>query len=188
MTGFIDHRQHPEIVMLANELIRVWPSLFSEAVEALGLFIKSPEIHIQNPDDIRLMILPLKWRGAMADELEQLETGSRIIESAPIAGGLARHPLVVSAMYSMSMPGCELIPHKDNESHLGDVWRLHIGLSCPPGDCALIVDGDRREWSDGEILLFDSARVTHSAHNRTARPRLILIVDIDRKALSSGQA
>lgn len=61
--------------------------------------------------------------------------------------------------------------------------RLHVGLRCPAGDCALDVAGERREWRDGEALLFDSARVLHSAWNRTAAPRMIAIVDLDRRAL-----
>lgn len=186
MSGFIDYRSWPALMPLAADMADQYPALFREAVDAIGMFVPSPEIHIQNPEDVRLFILPVKWRGAMADELEQLSSGDRILEVVPAAVSLARHPLVRSAMYSMSLPGCMLIPHIDNESHLGDVWRMHVGLSCPPGDCALIVDGERREWRDGEVFMFDSARVEHSAFNRTAAPRMILILDVDRKALLAG--
>lgn len=183
MTGFIDHMQFPLIAKLAPALTDRYPDLFGEAVAAINLFFPSPEVHIQNLDDVRLFILPLKWRGAMADQLEQLPNASQILEAVPEAVKIARLPFVHSFMFSMSMPGCELVPHIDNESHLGEVYRLHLGLSCPVGDCALIVGDERREWRNGEVFMFDSARVEHSAHNRTAVPRLIAIVDIERRLL-----
>ncbi|MNZ66732.1 Aspartyl/Asparaginyl beta-hydroxylase [compost metagenome] len=178
----MDYRDYPALVPVIEQLVERWPDLFREAVQSLDLFAPSPEIHIQDPDDIRLFILPLKWQGAMADQ--HLCNGGQILDSVPTTAGLVDRPLIVSALFSMSMPGCEITPHIDNESWIGDVWRVHIGLSCP-ADCALIVDGDSRGWSDGEVLMFDSARVEHSAYNHSAQPRLVLILDVDRKALAA---
>lgn len=182
MSGFIDNRDYPALAPLVAELIECCPELLREAIGAIQHFVPSPEIHIQDADDIRLFILPVKWRGEMADELAQLCDGGEILEALPVAASLARHPLVPTALFSMSMPGCELVPHVDNESHIGDVLRLHIGLSCP-ADCALTVGEETRTWHDGEVLMFDSARVQHSAFNRGTAPRLILILDVDRQAL-----
>jgi aspartyl/asparaginyl beta-hydroxylase (cupin superfamily) len=187
MSGFIDYREYPPLLPLVDELRERWPELLREAVGAIEHFVPSPEINIQDADDIRLYVLPIKWRGAMADQIEQLGHGEQILEAVPLAVRLAQHPLVPSVQFSMSMPGCELISHIDNESHIGDVLRLHLGLSCP-ADCALTVDGESREWSDGEVLVFDSAHVLHSAHNRGTAPRLILILDVDRQALAAWQA
>lgn len=185
MSGFMDYRDFPALVPLIDQLVGRWPDLFREAVDSLNLFIRSPEIHIQDPEDVRLFVLPLKWQGVMADQHGELCNGAQILESAPTAARLLQHPLVVSSLYSMSMPGCEITPHLDNESWIGDVWRIHIGLSCPL-DCALTVDGESREWHDGEVLMFDSARVMHSAYNRSDRPRLVLILDVDRQALAAS--
>lgn len=184
MSGFIDYRAYPALSSLIADMVARWPELLREAIGAIGHFVPSPEVDIQDADDIRLFILPIKWRGEMADQLEQLCDGDKILEAVPVAASLARHPLVPTALFSMSMPGCELIPHVDNESHIGEVLRLHIGLSCP-ADCALIVGDETRAWHDGEVLMFDSARVVHSAHNRSNAPRLILILDVDRKALEA---
>lgn len=182
MSGFIDHRDYPALAPLITDLVDRWPELFREAVGAIGHFVPSPEVHIQDADDIRLFILPIKWRGDMASELEQMPSGVQILEAVPIAASLASHPLVPSAMFSMSMPGCELIPHIDNESHIGDVLRLHLGLSCP-ADCALVIGDESRTWVNGGVTLFDSAHVVHSAYNRGSQPRMILIIDVDRKAI-----
>lgn len=184
MSGFIDHRDYPALAPLVAGLIERWPELLSEAIGAIDRFVPSPEIHIQDADDIRLFILPIKWRGEMADQLEQLCGGDQILEAVPVAASLASNPMVPSALFSMSMPGCELIPHVDNESHIGEVLRLHIGLSCP-ADCALTVGDETRTWHDGEVLMFDSARVVHSAYNRSNQPRLVLILDVERKALEA---
>lgn len=178
----MDYRQFPAIASWVDDMIGRWDRILLEGIGAIGSFVKSPEVHIQEANDVRLFILPLKWQGSMVDEVDQLPIGAQILDLVPIAAGLARNPLVTSAMFSMSMPGCELIPHIDNESHIGDVWRLHLGLSCP-ADCALTIGDEIRQWRDGEVLMFDSARVVHSAYNRSASPRMILILDFDRKAL-----
>ncbi len=187
MSGFIDYRDYPALIPLVTELHERWPELLAEAIGAIDHFVPSPEVNIQDADDIRLFVLPVKWRGAMADQIEQLDHGEQILDMVPIATSLAQHPLVPSVQFSMSMPGCELTAHIDNERHIGDVLRLHLGLSCP-ADCALTVDGESREWSDGQVMVFDSAHVIHSAYNRGNQPRLILILDIDRQALAAWQA
>jgi len=185
--SFIDYRQHPAIVPLVDMLRRRHVELAAEAASGVGFFSPSPEYRIMA--EPRLFILPARWQRKRIDEADDYNGWrppvpvDQLKHATQLLGELTDNPLVVSAMYSASMPGCEIIPHLDNESAIGDVLRLHIGLHCPKGDCALIVAGERREWREGEALLFDSARVEHSAHNRTGKIRLIAIVDLDRAAL-----
>lgn len=185
MSGFLDVRDYPDVCELVERFRRKWWELRQEGGGEIESFIKSPEVDIQNAEDIRLFILPLKWQGEPVNTGHRLTYGlpygAEILNRMPVAAEVVRNPLVVSAMFSLSLPGCELIPHIDNESWIGDVWRIHIGLDCPVG-CALMVDGQVKEWSDGEALMFDSARVEHSAWNRGSAPRLILIVDVKRLA------
>lgn len=182
MSGFIDYRAYPDLAPLVSGLLANWRALRSEALAELGSFIKSPETAIQDADDIRLFILPLKWQGQTVNAGHGLPYAAEILERLPVAAAAIQHPLVVSALFSLSVPGCEIVPHLDNESWIGDVWRLHIGLDCPDG-CGLMVDGQVQTWRDCEALLFDSARVQHSAWNRGSAPRLILIVDVNRQLL-----
>lgn len=163
----MDYRDYSDVVPLVESCLAQWETLRQEAVDVLELFVPSPEVNIQNPLDIRLFILPLKWQGKIMGL------------AGPCVDAIARDPRVVSAMFSMSMPGCELKPHIDNESWIGPVWRIHIGLDCP-GDCALKVAGEAKAWQDGGAIMFDSARVEHSAWNHSQRPRLILIMDVNR--------
>lgn len=194
---FLDPESFPALATLAATLRAKASALTDEAVRAIGCFSPSPERYIMDPDDVRLYILPVRWQGKAIDQAALAEDDYRswkpsvspatLLERAPLLSALTDHPLVVSAMYSCSMPGCEIVPHIDRESAIGEVYRLHLGLHCPIGDCALVVGGERREWANGEILLFDSARVEHSAHNKTDRPRMIAIIDLDRAALDASR-
>lgn len=179
MSGFIDSRAYPALVPLVEGLRSQWQTLRQEARAELGAFIQSPEVDIQNADDIRLFILPLKWQGQTVNAGHGLPYAEEILERVPVTAEAIANPLVVSAMFSLSVPGCELVPHIDNEEWIGAVWRIHIGLDCPDG-CGLMVGDQERAWGDGAVLMFDSARVQHSAWNRGAAPRLILIVDVAR--------
>lgn len=191
--SFMDYRDFPVLVPLIEALRARTPELAREAVEALPVFRPSPEVYIQDPADIRLFILPVKWQGKMVGDAVFEPADDRgaacspppgdVLSTVPVLRELVQHDLIVSAMYSCSMPGCEIIQHTDNVSAIGDVWRLHLGLRCPPGDCALVVGGEARPWREWDVLMFDSPRVTHSAFNRTDQPRLILIFDVDRAAI-----
>lgn len=191
--SFIDYRAFPVSVDLVERLKAAAPDLALEAIAGMDCFSPSPERYIIDENDVRLFILPVRWQGKTVDQatLEPNDyrtwrpavPADQLMQVASLLVKMTDDPLVVNAMYSLSVPGCEVVPHVDRESAIGAVYRLHIGLRCPVGDCALIVDGERREWRDGEALLFDSARVTHSAHNRTRQARLIAIIDLDRRAL-----
>jgi hypothetical protein len=193
--SFIDYRAFPIIADLVERLKAAAPDLAIEAISGMDCFSPSPERYIMDQNDVRLFILPVRWQCVTVDkaglEKDDYRTwrpsvpADQLMKAAPLLAQMTADPLVVNALYSLSVPGCEIVPHIDRESAIGAVYRLHIGLRCPAGDCALIVDGERREWQDGEALLFDSARVEHSAHNRTRQARLIAIIDLDREAMES---
>lgn len=195
MTGFMEVQAYPAIADLVERLNASANDLALEAIGSMDCFSPSPERYIMDENDVRLFILPVRWQCVTIDKAgldkddyrawRPAVPADQLLKAAPLLAQLTADPLVVNAMYSLSVPGCEITPHIDRESAIGAVYRLHIGLRCPVGDCALIVDGERREWHDGEALLFDSARVTHSAHNRTRQARLIAIIDLDREAVES---
>lgn len=197
MGGFLEWRQFAGLKDLGQRLESLAQELKFEAVKGLDCFSPSPERFIMDENDVRLFVLPVRWQGRRVDQValdpsdyrtfKPSVSPAEMIRATPLLTGLSYHPLIVNAMYSMSMPGCEIIPHIDRDEAIGEVYRMHVGLSCPEGDCALIVDGERREWRDGEVFMFDSARVEHSAHNRTRFCRLIAIIDVDRRALQESE-
>jgi len=66
-------------------------------------------------------------------------------------------------------------------AHTGSypVYRAHLGLIVPDGDCALSVDGEPRHWQPANVLMFDDTHL-HEAWNHTAMHRYVLIVDVPR--------
>lgn len=78
-----------------------------------------------------------------------------------------------AAGYSVLRPHTNIFPH---EGYAGSFLRCHLGLAVPEGDCALQVAGEKRQWQNGGVLIFDD-RVTHSAWNHTDEKRVVLLVD-----------
>lgn len=192
--GFIDPFAAEPVAAMLRDVLDALPAIRAEGVAALPIYSRSPEIHIQNPADIKLFILPLKWHGRMVDDpligfdgnsrWRPAATGQEMLTAAPTLSQILRkHSVVRSALYSCSMPGCEITPHADNENSIGDVYRIHVGIDCPPGDCALCVGEECRPWESGGVMMFDSPRTVHSAYNRSNRPRMILIMDVDGPAV-----
>jgi aspartate beta-hydroxylase len=70
-------------------------------------------------------------------------------------------------------PGTEIKPHR-GPTNLR--LRCHLGITIPHGDCGLRVGGETRRWQEGRCLLFDDS-LEHEAWNRTATPRIVLIID-----------
>ncbi|SAK82303.1 aspartyl/asparaginyl beta-hydroxylase [Caballeronia fortuita] len=86
-------------------------------------------------------------------------------------------PTVKAAMFAMLPPGGTLTLHRD--PYAGSL-RYHLGLVTPNQDgCAIVVDGERYSWRDGEAVVFDETYL-HWAENRTDKDRIILFCDIER--------
>lgn len=137
----------------------------------LGLLDKIAEDLIQWPQDIHnglWTVYPLKWQGKVEDPRWQW----------------LEHPGVRNAGFSVLLPGAVIEPHTGFTT---DALRLHYGLRCPPGDCAIRVGDDVRMWANGEALLFDDM-VEHEAWNHTHWSRAILLMDLERKAFGLPDA
>lgn len=102
----------------------------------------------------------------------------------PLADGVGRCPQTAALVeahvpshgavgFSVMRPGTHIRPH---EGYAGRFLRCHLGLSVPPGDCALRVAGATRNWETGRALVFDD-RVEHEAWNHTQADRVVLLID-----------
>lgn len=78
-------------------------------------------------------------------------------------------------MFSLLQPGARIDPH-----HGAINARLicHLPLIIP-GAGALVVGGEARSWTEGELLIFDDS-IEHAAWNGAASDRIVLIFDIWR--------
>lgn len=85
-------------------------------------------------------------------------------------------PGLLSAMWSVLGPGGELPPHVgDNAGALNFL----IGVDCPP-ESGLEVEGRPVPLGDGDVVVFDDT-LTHATWNRSDRPRVLLLGDLDRR-------
>lgn len=106
---------------------------------------------------------------------ERIEAGASFCpETSKI---LAQIPGLFTADFSSLRPGAHIKPHK---GYSGSVLRCHLGLKVP-GDCALKVAGETREWQEGRCLLFDDTSV-HEAWNRSGEERIVLLLDFKKDA------
>ena len=80
---------------------------------------------------------------------------------------------MVNAGFSCLEAGYRLHPHAGYDPTL---YRTHLGLRIPSGECALRVDGEARSWEAGKTLMFDDTYL-HEAWNLTPEHRIVLIVD-----------
>jgi beta-hydroxylase len=74
--------------------------------------------------------------------------------------------------FSIMRSGCEIYEH---ENHNHNVLRCHLCLTTNV-DCALVVNGEAKQWTAGELLLFDDTN-RHSAYNRGKTNRVIVLFD-----------
>ncbi|MCX8073587.1 MAG: aspartyl/asparaginyl beta-hydroxylase domain-containing protein [Candidatus Binatia bacterium] len=100
------------------------------------------------------------------------------------ASVLATIPDLVSASFSVLEPGARL------PQHCGDTnlfYRAHLGLVVPgPAElCGIEVDGERRGWEEGGVVVFNDAR-RHYVWNLSDRPRIILMCDVMKPEYGGG--
>ena len=169
MSGYLDIHEYPSAAAIAGLLVTNWQRIARDAarMREVGLFDPWHEpLHGGG-----WLAAGLKWQGEMLPDWER-----------HFAGALAAVcPAIVNCGYSLLLPGTEIVPH---EGYTSDVVRLHIGLRVPDGDCALVVGGEARRWYAGGYLFFDDT-IEHSAHNRTDGERMVLLLDLDRVAISA---
>jgi aspartyl/asparaginyl beta-hydroxylase (cupin superfamily) len=91
-------------------------------------------------------------------------------------------PRAPSVMLSLLRPGAKIPPHT---GMLNSRLICHLPLIVPP-DCGFRVGGSTIEWEEGKVIAFDDS-VEHEAWNNSAFDRLVLIFDIWRPELTTGE-
>ncbi|MFM5929623.1 MAG: aspartyl/asparaginyl beta-hydroxylase domain-containing protein [Novosphingobium sp.] len=99
----------------------------------------------------------------------------RVMEAlghAPLPQVPGRAP---NALWSRLLPGAHIAPH---HGMLNTRLICHVPVRTAPG-CSLRVGNDRREWVDGQALVFDDS-IEHEAINSGPEVRVILLFEIWR--------
>lgn len=91
---------------------------------------------------------------------------------------LSRVPGLQNAMFSILAPGKDIPEHRGPYNGL---LRYQLALKVPagPGNCAIWVAGERREWTEGVAIVFDDS-FPHRVRNDTAQERVVLFADFFR--------
>lgn len=85
-------------------------------------------------------------------------------------------PGLFSAYFSIISPGKRIPIHA---GALKGIYRAHIALIIPEGDCWIEVGGERRHWVEGDGMVFDDTYL-HQVQNNTPELRAVLFMDIVR--------
>jgi aspartyl/asparaginyl beta-hydroxylase (cupin superfamily) len=116
-----------------------------------------------------------KARSVLVAQQGKVEPNAKQLLPA-ISRLVANVPSLANAELSVLAPGAELRLHKaGNRCFL----RMHLGIIVPKGDVCLELEGERLEWKEGKVMIFDDF-YPHTAWNRTEQTRVILMVDLFR--------
>ena len=118
------------------------------------------------------------WRNGevVAENAARCPATMAALELAPMPRIDKRSPI---ALWSLLKPGTHIQPH---HGLLNTRLICHIPLIVP-GDCALRVGNETREWREGEALIFDDS-FEHEAWNRSDSTRVVLLFEIWRPEIS----
>ena len=137
----------------------------SNEAEILATAARSPKERLGAGKDPRWRLFGLYLKGnRVAENCARCPRTTEIV---------ARIPRMVNAGFSCLEAGYRLHPHAGYDN---TIYRTHLGLRVPPGDCVLRVSGEARRWQFGKTLMFDDT-FTHEAWNLTPENRIVLIVD-----------
>jgi hypothetical protein len=140
--------------------------------------------------------MPLMLRSSLIDKFEAdniewddwLQPGGRTIrfyhdrlDNMPIVDRwLMEHIDIVGSMtVNVAIPGCRLNHHYGLNP---DYLRLHLVLQGAEG-CEFDIENERHTWQTGELFAFDDCHVFHGTRHTGTVPRIIMLIDIDKKAL-----
>ena len=88
-------------------------------------------------------------------------------------------PSVTTAFFSILEPHVKIPGHTGK---LSGLLRYHLGLSVPASpQCYIVVNGEKYQWKEGEGVIFDDT-FFHAVTNDTDEYRIILLLDIKKKA------
>jgi aspartate beta-hydroxylase len=117
--------------------------------------------------------------GRLQDACEKCPSTAALLETLPLARISGHAPEV---FFSALQPGTHIPPHFG----LGNYkLAMHLPLILP-GNCAIRVGNETREWEQGKCLIFDDS-FQHEAWNRSEQPRVVLILDVWHPALQGHE-
>ncbi len=165
---YYDTGRFPEVEAIREH----WQTIRDEARVTFGA-LEERLVPILGPSYVLPLIPEAEDKNVVADVL--YEEARRL--SPQTTERLLQIPYVVAFAYSRLVPGKHIAPHEHWNPYL-------VAILCLEGaeGCHIIVGGERRDFHDGEMLVFDYT-LTHESKNEGTAPRHALLVVMDpRKA------
>lgn len=121
------------------------------------------------------------WRNGaqVAENAARCPATMAALALAPMPTIDQRSPI---ALWSLLKPGTHIQPH---HGLLNTRLICHIPLIVP-GNCALRVGNETREWREGQALIFDDS-FEHEAWNQSDSTRVVLLFEIWRPEISADE-
>lgn len=91
---------------------------------------------------------------------------------------LKKIPNIINAGFSCLAPNTSTDVHNEIDKN---IYRIHLPLIIPKGDCAIQVQNEIKKWYDCKSIMIFDDRKWHNAWNYTKSPRYVLIIDVPRK-------
>jgi len=153
-----------------------WESILKEAERVLQGRAELPPLYKISPDhsridrDDRWKVYFLKGYGFWNEE--------HCAECPDTARAVRRIPRLESAFFSILEPGKRIKPHRGPTRA---IFTCHLALSLPREreKCWIEVDGIRRSWEPGKVMLFDDT-YEHEVLNDTDEDRVVLLIHVRR--------
>lgn len=123
--------------------------------------------------------LQLRWEGVQpaSSPLPRMPATAAAVAGTPLAPR--------SLAFARQAPGTGIAPHSDG---LNFILTAHLGcvVPDPPGSAWIHIGEKRVAWTEGGVVLFDTAFV-HKTWNGAARPRVVLVADVWHPDLSTAE-
>lgn len=164
----------PELAVVQSQ----WRALRDEAVVALTAL--GPVLGVPPSQSYILPVVPeAQDRDLVTDDI-----CARARAMAPLAMQLAGDvPYVIGCAFSRLTPGKHIAPHYHSTPYLTAILCLDDGGR----RSHIIVDGQRRDFVDGELTIFDYTH-EHESRNEGERDRIVMLLLIDPRRITSTRA
>lgn len=108
-----------------------------------------------------------------------IDVKQNLLKAPTITEILNKYPSIVSASMNLLKPNSSINAHQGDTNA---IFRCHLGIDVTAGlpDLGFEVEGEKKEWKEGDILIFIDAK-KHTAWNYSSTNRLIFLFDIIRE-------
>jgi aspartyl/asparaginyl beta-hydroxylase (cupin superfamily) len=158
---FHDPSQFPHLGDVASQWMTIRDELFAGLPKAYSAYDSQD---LTSPGTTWQKISLFAWGLEVPQNTEAFPKTAELVRTVP---------RLMQATFYILGGHSHILPHT---GVTGLVLRAHIGISCPPSDCALRVADEVQSHENGKLMVFDDT-FEHEAWNRSDQSRYVLHFD-----------